>query len=688
MEHSILIVDDDIGVCNSLASLLKRDNYHVTTSTSPSAALEVMAKQEFSLIISDQRMPKMCGTELLKQVKHIYPQTLRILISAYTDYDALIDSINEADIYKFLAKPWHNNILLKEIRVSVNHIEMLVQERMLTALYKNSVEAMFILDQQECIVMANPAFCLLMMQDEAQLKGKSINELIANRDGSTFQIEPMLKDAGNWQGELQCIKDDNHSVLPIQCTITRLINQTACGKNLFAFMFLDITELKHKEEKIKHMAFHDALTDLPNRRALSFYLDQKILESKRHKTSLCILFVDLDNFKSINDNYGHDFGDKVIQLAAERIKGELRCSDMIARIGGDEFVAVLPDCVSEFSSARIAQNFNSAISKPMEINGQHVCVSSSIGVSEINDYSETADNLLIKADQAMYEAKRNGKNTFAYAANDNSNVNQDDSFTSQEISQAIGLDQFVSYYQAIVNVCTHKTVGYEALARWQHPEKGVITPEFFIPQAVDSGIIDHLDSHLIEKSIGQAELLYPLIDSEAPLYLSVNVSAQHLEQKFFVDNILSNLDKIENKNFHLQLELTETSLIHSIDNCAAMLSELREEGIKVAIDDFGTGYSSLSYINKLPIDTIKIDHSFVSEIETSGRARKIIQNVLDLSSELNILTIAEGVEQEVQIEYLLKHGCFCMQGYYYSKPLPIKHALVYRPAATQKRWSN
>ncbi len=675
MEHNILIVDDEKDICRSLAEVLKRDNHRLTITTSPLDALELMSKRRFSLVISDQRMPKMCGTEFLTEVKKNHPYTLRILLSAYSDYDALLDSINEAGVYKFLSKPWNNNLIRKEVRTMLAHVESINQERLLTALYKNSIEAMLVLDQDQHIVMANPAFCCLTQRDENQLVGNSINNLILTEEEKEIQIESMLDQNNDWRGELKCQTGDKQNYIPIWSVITRLPDHVAEDRCQYTFLFVDITEIKQKEQKIIHLAYHDFLTDLPNRRALLSYLDQRLLESKRSKSALCILFVGLDNFKWINNTLGHDCGDKVIRIAATRIKAELRSSDMLGRIGGDEFVVILPDCMGAFSASDIAIKLNNAISLPMNIGGQRHCLSTSIGISELIHGSETSEELLTQADKAMYQAKNNGKNTYVISESGSECCQQPNVISSQEIIQAISRDQFVMHYQPVINANSYKVVGYEALVRWQHPTQGLLYPNEFIGQAEESGIIDRLDAYIIEKTVRQSRLFQSMEKSETKAYLSINVSAPHLEQAFFLEKLKSCLAYMRFSDMQLQIEITETNLLKNIDDCAETLRGLRSMGVKIAVDDFGTGYSSLAYINKLPIDTIKIDQSFISEIENSDRARKIISSIIDLSRSLEIVTIAEGVETQAQLDYLLKIGCFNIQGYYYSKPMPLDEVL-------------
>ncbi|GGP55064.1 two-component system response regulator [Shewanella algicola] len=446
----------------------------------------------------------------------------------------------------------------------------------------------------------------------------------------------------------------------------------------------DITTRKKTEQEISYYAFYDTLTDLPNRRKFLMQLDSAIANAQRHANKLALLFIDLDSFKKINDTLGHKAGDELLCQAAQRIKDSIRDSDNLAvgeltkfneqhigRLGGDEFTLILSDLTDFDSVANIAQRIIDSLSKPYFIQGIKSFISASIGISFYPDDGITADILLQHADTAMYEVKNNGKNSYQLFSHEKHQSLMARLKTEAELREAIQCgDQLELYYQPQYNVITSQAVGYEALLRWNHPTKGILSPIDFMAVAENSGLIIEIGKWVLVEACTQAKMLQDKhIDFKR---MAVNLSALQFNDENIYDYVKFAIDHTQVSPHLLELEITESAIIRNVDDAIALLVKLKDLGVKLAIDDFGTGYSSLNYLRNFPIDTLKIDKSFVDEIVTNPKDAAIARTIIQLAMNLELSTIAEGVEQTEQFEILKSLGCNDIQGYLYSKALPAK----------------
>ncbi|MCT8986640.1 two-component system response regulator [Shewanella phaeophyticola] len=446
----------------------------------------------------------------------------------------------------------------------------------------------------------------------------------------------------------------------------------------------DITTRKKTEQEISYYAFYDTLTDLPNRRKFLMQLDLAIANAQRHTTKLALLFIDLDYFKKINDTLGHKAGDELLCQAAQRIKDSIRASDPlavgeramfneqhIARLGGDEFTLILSD-LSDFDSvAIIAQRIIDSLSKPYFIQGHKTFISASIGISFYPDDGTTADILLQHADTAMYEVKNNGKNSYQLFSHEKHQSLMARLKTEAELREAIQQGgQLELYYQPQFNSVTSQTVGYEALLRWNHPTKGILSPIDFMAVAESSGLIIEIGKWVLVEACTQAKMLQDKhIDFKR---MAVNLSALQFNDENIYDYVKFAIEHTQVSPYLLELEITESAIIRNVDDAITLIIKLKDLGVKLAIDDFGTGYSSLNYLRNFPIDTLKIDKSFVDEIVTNQKDAAIARTIIQLAINLELSTIAEGVEHTEQLEILKSLGCDDIQGYLYSKALPAK----------------
>jgi diguanylate cyclase (GGDEF)-like protein/hemerythrin-like metal-binding protein/PAS domain S-box-containing protein len=442
----------------------------------------------------------------------------------------------------------------------------------------------------------------------------------------------------------------------------------------------DITERKENESKITKLAYYDPLTSLPNRRLLFDRLNQTLALSDRKKAFNAILFIDIDNFKHINDTHGHEYGDVLLQQAAKRISNCIRQGDTLARIGGDEFVLILSSLdileVKAASEAEIvAHKVLRVLSLPYHVNRHQFNSSASIGVTLFNDSSILSSELMKQADIAMYQAKDSGKNAAYFYQPQMQQVLSERIKLEKELTKALKYQQFELYYQPQIN--NHdKVIGAEALIRWLHPKGGMISPDNFIPLAEETGLIIPIGDWVLERAF-QMLSQWKKQSLTQPLTLSVNVSYKQFRQPDFVSKLERLIKTYDADISKLKLELTETMLVDDIDLTLSNMEALKKSGILFSLDDFGTGYSSLQHLKRLPISQLKIDRSFISELETNIDDQSIVKTTILMANALGINVIAEGVETSNQSLFLKSHGCLSFQGFYYSKPIPIDEFNLY-----------
>ena len=432
----------------------------------------------------------------------------------------------------------------------------------------------------------------------------------------------------------------------------------------------DITERKLMQDHINHIAYHDELTALPNRMMFSERLSHALERARRKKQQLAVLFMDLDRFKIINDTLGHESGDMVLRQMAERLSGELRKSDTVARLGGDEFVVLIEDLPEKGYVDKVAEKLLAAASRPFSLNLQQFNLSGSIGISIYPADGDDPPALLKNADVAMYAAKRQGKNNFQYysAKADVHSIEQLE--IESGLRPALERHEFFLEYQPIVDAADSRIVCVEALLRWKHPVKGVIPPLKFIPLAEETGLIVPIGEWVLQAACSQ---LRDWSDSRiAHVRMAVNLSARQFNDARLLHRIRRAIESSGIDPSRLEIEITESMVMGNAENAIRIFRELKAMGVRLAIDDFGTGYSSLAYLRKFPIDSIKIDRSFVQEIPQDKGNMEIVRAVMAMAHNLNLKVTAEGVETEAQLDFLREYHCDHLQGYYFSRP--VKHA--------------
>jgi len=478
----------------------------------------------------------------------------------------------------------------------------------------------------------------------------------------------------------QCLEEDrivemeNHTVLirktdqaefhiEDSAAPIRLSNGTTVGA---VMVFHDVTERQALQKNLKHIAYHDALTGLPNRTFFQSQLNQTLTNASRVNAKVAVLFLDLDHFKIINDSMGHQVGDQLLIQAAQRIHGCVRNKDVVARMGGDEFTAILEGIREPTDASIVAQNIIDAVSRPFEINGQEFSITASVGISVFPNNGEDTDALLKNADAAMYQAKYSGRNKFKfYEKESNENALEKLQFESH-LKKALRMGEFFLEYQPKLNLQSGKIVGLEALVRWGNAELGRVEPNRFISILEETGLIVEVGEWVLRSACAQAKIW---LDAGHCLTMAVNFSARQFSDDNLLTMIARVLSEVGLPAYLLELEITESLIMSDIQNDVRRLSALREMGIKVALDDFGTGYSSLSYLRRFPVDVLKIDKSFVDEIHNNASSAEIVKTIIDLGHILKMDVIAEGVETKEQAVLLKSIGCDSIQGYWFSRPV-------------------
>ena len=431
----------------------------------------------------------------------------------------------------------------------------------------------------------------------------------------------------------------------------------------------DITQRKEAQERIQHLAHYDALTGLPNRALLADRMKIAIAHADRYSHRLALLFVDLDRFKLVNDSLGHEIGDKLLKVVAERMQSSVRKADTISRVGGDEFIILLSHIDSLEDAAQVARKINSALSQPHQIEEHELMVSASVGISIYPDSAKDASSLMRNADSSMYCAKEAGRNRYQFYSAELTARATERLSLEHDLRSAVERNEIFAVYQPQIELSSRRVIGAEALMRWRHPKRGLVPPASFIPVAEDTGLILPLGEYVLRESCLQARRWHDHCGIDVGV--AVNVSSVQFRQEDFVDVVLRVLEETGLASGRLELEVTESVVMQGVESVIQKMRILNAQGIKVAIDDFGTGYSSLSYLRQFVADRLKIDQSFVHDLPDNPDAEAIVRAIVAMGRSLGLRVIAEGVETEAQAKFLQGIDCDEGQGYLYAKPMVV-----------------
>jgi len=545
----------------------------------------------------------------------------------------------------------------------------LKDSRLATAVLDTVPQALMIIDLEGRVLRVNPAFEATTGYRMEEAIGQMPKQLGLAQQPADFYSRSgsALASRGSWQGELVNRHRDG-GLYRVQMSLSQ-VSDGAGQASHYVALFEDVSEARAAEEKIQHLAQHDALTGLPNRLLLSDRLGLALSTADRHGHGLAVLFIDLDHFKNINDAHGHAVGDQLLKQAAARITRALRASDTVSRQGGDEFIALLPNLKSPEDALPACQTLLRALAQPFEVDGQRLHVSASIGVASYPADGANIDALLRCADMAMYEAKAGGRGRAQFFHSDLEARARRKASLEADLRRALRAHELFIELQPQINLLTGQISCLEALVRWQHPERGRIPPLDFIPFAEESRLIIPLGLEVLRLACEARASLRDLLADTLPI--AVNVSAHQLSDPSFLARFSEEMDRHALAGSQIELEITERALIADVDTTRELLQRLRVLGVRVAIDDFGTGYSNLAVLHRLPLSRLKIDRSFIEEVDSRRSAQEICRAIQALASSLDLKVVAEGVETASQLDFARALGCDSVQGYIFAKPMPL-----------------
>ena len=520
------------------------------------------------------------------------------------------------------------------------------------------------------IIYVNQKFEQITGYGAAEAVGKNCR-FLANADREQPGVDELriaIREGREWSGPLRNFRKDGTPfwnelyIAPVRDESGRVVNFIGVQK--------DVTERKLLEEKLAHQAFHDPLTDLPNRSLFLDRVDHALKRARRRGERVAVLFMDLDNFKVINDSLGHEVGDELLIAVAGRLSSCLRPVDTAARLGGDEFVVLLEDVEDPQEATKVAVRIEEALRAPFWVGGHHLFVTTSVGVALGGDDADRSGDLLRNADLAMYRAKEGGKDSHAVFEPGMNEKALERLGMEADLRRALDKEEFRVYYQPKVSLKSGRIVAQEALVRWEHPERGLVPPAEFIPLAEETGLIVPLGQWVLEEACRQAKEWQNLYPTDPSLRMSVNLSGAQFKRPDLGASVAEVLSETGLDPRDLILEITESMMVEDVGDALATLQELKSLGVKIAVDDFGTGYSSLSYLKRFPVDFLKIDRSFVEGLGRDSKDEGLVSASIELAHALDLEAIAEGVETEAQLEYLRSLGCDLAQGFYFQKPSP------------------
>jgi diguanylate cyclase (GGDEF)-like protein/PAS domain S-box-containing protein len=536
------------------------------------------------------------------------------------------------------------------------------------ALFQATMEAaqvgIFVLDDGRFIYV-NPFFC--------QMFGYSAEELLTRRLPIDLVMPEQRERLAQQMTQRQAgIPGARYELTGLRCDGScfplSVLGMPACfnGRPVSVGTLLDISEQKEAERRIRELADFDTLTGLPNRRLLQDRIEQLLAAAEQESSSAALLFVDIDHFKRINDSLGHRAGDELLCALAARYTQVVRRVDTLARLGGDEFVILLPD-VGSLEAAELARRLHEMSAMPFSVAGHALTVTSSIGISLYPQDGRDIDSLLKNADAAMYRAKDVGRNAFQFYSAEMNTATLERLMMESSLRHALEAKEFELHYQPLVSLKAGKIIGAEALIRWRHPDLGIIMPDRFIPVAEDSGMINLIGDWVLFAACRQAQAW---LAQGLPLQtIAVNVAPVQFRQPGFVEMVAGALSVSGLPAECLELELTERTVMHDVDVTLGTLTALHRMGVALSLDDFGTGYSSLAYLKRFPVGKLKIDRSFIRDLETDPDDRAIASTIVSMGRSLRLSVLAEGVETAEQLSILRDMGCEMVQGYYFSKPV-------------------
>ncbi len=684
----LLIVDDEPVVHAILREALHADRRTMSSAaTLAEARALVGAGERVDLALIDKNLPDGSGLEIAHELKERDPFAEVILITGYASFDSAVEAL-KVGAYDYLTKPFED---INKLALQVEHALQKVQlrrdqERLLAQLVQSerryalaargANDGLWDWDLHSGQVYFSPRWREMLGLSEGEVRGVAADWLDRVHDDDRERVEAALH--AHLDGRLDHLQDE-HRVRHRDGTFRWLLCRAVADRDSqgrpmrLAGSMTDVTERRLAEQQMQYDVLHDAVTFLPNRTLFVDRLGQALARARRHPgCRFAVMLLDLDRFKLVNEGLGHSMGDKLLVSFARRLEGCLRAGDTAARLGGDEFAVLLDEVVSEQDAVAVAERLTAEVSTPVILDGREVFTTVSGGIVMATSTYERPEELLRDADIAMYRAKTTGRGR--YVLFETAMQHRAASFleTDTALRRAVERREFVVYYQPIVSLESGRIIGFEALVRWQRPDRGLVPPLEFIPIAEDTGLIIPISEYVLEAAVKQVRAWQTDGVGREQLYVSVNVSGRHLAFPGLVDTVGRLLLDHHLAPASLRLEITESAIVENTAAVELTLAKLKGLDVQLYMDDFGTGYSSLSYLHRLPIDTLKVDRAFVTNLGKEGENSVIVHTIVTLARVLGIEVIAEGIETADQLSHLRALRCDHGQGYLFARPLPAE----------------
>ncbi|UCV20650.1 putative bifunctional diguanylate cyclase/phosphodiesterase [Ferribacterium limneticum] len=697
--QNILIVDDEPHFRHAYKELLAGEQRSIDEASTGQEAIAKLREGKTDLVILDLRLPDISGFEIMEWMTSHHINASVIVFSADKSINSAIHALRHR-AFEFLRKDCDPNDMilavdralanrLRDQELAVVSAQLQHSEQLHRFLVEQSPDLIFTLDRLGRFTFINGRVSTLLGYSPDELVGQNYTRIVDPRDHEHVQYAFNERRVGERATSNLEVRFKRKPSMPRAAggpVMTAILSSQGVYEStpaLSSEAFLgtsgvarDISERKKAEETITFQAFHDLLTKLPNRILFVDRLEMAIAQASRRKEKLAVMFLDIDRFKLVNDSYGHQIGDELLRKFAARVRSCLRTGDTLARQGGDEFTALLPNISNNEDAHVVAEKILSELRKPFVLGETQFLATTSIGIAVYPDNSTSAEDLIRCADMAMYKVKDQGKNGALAFQPDMHTAHLDRLSLENDLRKAVKEgDQFELHFQPQIDAALGKIVGVEALIRWHHPSAGMISPDLFIPIAEETGLIITISDWVLREAC--AQLAHLKQQGFGDLRLGVNLSAREFDRIDLLERIRLPLDEFRIAPESLEIEITESLLMKDAENIVARVKHLRSTGVHISIDDFGTRYSSLNYLRRFSVSRIKIDQSFVRDLRTSHDSFAIIQAIVGIAKNFNLHVIVEGVETEQQVAILRQLGCNEMQGYFFSRPLPSRQLIEF-----------
>ena len=639
MQKKLLLVDDEVAILKALRRLFKRAGFAVQIAESGKEALALMEHEDFHVVMTDFRMPHMTGGELVAEVQARFPDTVCMILSGYADLQSVLLALNSGAVYKFLEKPWDDAALVEEVEQAYLHWEDLQKRAGLTRLGAESL-ALVEVDHNGMIYAINPAACQQLSIEQSSALGHSVIQFLPLMRKEQFDLLFSLRG-----GHIELVDLDQERALHLRskpaCNQRWILSIEAHNRTAV----LGVRQLLDRSEVISHL--------------------DSVMAAEQ--PSVMVAYLDLSGFRNFNDYLGYSEADRILSRVAELLVANKPLHSIIGRMGGDEFVMLAADIGDMQQGINLIRELLQPFERLIPFDGRDLHISFNAGFAIGPEDGANSEVLLQNAQAACIYAKSRGRSFYPRYHQAMNERRRDLVRLQSDLYRALECEQFSVVYQPKVCLQSGNIVGAEALLRWQHEEHGAVSPAEFIPLAESSGLIESIGEWVLASASSQSRAWHE--EGLPPFLVSVNLSGRQLQMGSLVERVRFVLDNTGLDPEQLELEVTETFLMQDISQSLILLEEIKALGVRLAIDDFGTGYSSLNYLHRLPIDTLKIDRSFIVDLERSSETYDLVRNVIHMSHDLGLRVVAEGVETQVQLDMLRELACDEIQGYYFSPPV-------------------